>query len=123
MGITTSGNALTLQLVIGSNVGSRVYLMAPDDTNYSMFDLKNQEFTFDMDVSKLPCGLNGVLYFVEMDADGGLSEYAGDNVSSTLCRKDIERSASPATMSSMRFILTLHCRPVPNIRLGKRIGY
>ena len=33
----------------------------------------NQEFTFDVDVSQLPCGLNGALYFSEMDGDGGLS--------------------------------------------------
>jgi len=40
-----------------------------------MFKLKNREFTFDVDISNLPCGLNGALYLVEMDADGGLSEY------------------------------------------------
>ena len=40
-----------------------------------MFKLKNREFTFDVDVSNLPCGLNGALYFVQMDADGGLSKY------------------------------------------------
>ncbi|CAE6400526.1 hypothetical protein ACGC1H_000146 [Rhizoctonia solani] len=77
-GITTSGNALTLQFVTQSankNVGSRVYLMASDDTKYEMFKLKNQEFTFDVDVSNLPCGLNGALYFVEMDADGGMSRF------------------------------------------------
>ena len=28
-------------------------------------------FTFDVDASELPCGLNGALYFVAMDADGG----------------------------------------------------
>jgi len=28
-----------------------------------------------VDVSNLPCGLNGALYFVEMPADGGLSKY------------------------------------------------
>jgi len=28
-----------------------------------------------VDVSNLPCGLNGALYFVQMDADGGLSKY------------------------------------------------
>lgn len=32
-----------------------------------MFKLLNQEFTFDVDVSQLPCGVNGALYFVEMD--------------------------------------------------------
>merc|ERR1712048_1127318 len=32
-------------------------------------------FTFDVDVSNLPCGLNGALYFVSMDADGGKARY------------------------------------------------
>jgi len=40
-----------------------------------MFHLKNQEFTFDVDVSNLPCGLNGALYFVEMDQDGGMGKF------------------------------------------------
>jgi len=75
-GITTSGNALTLKLKTGSNVGSRVYLMDSSDKGYQMFKLKNQEFTFDVDVSQLPCGLNGALYFVAMDADGGVAKYS-----------------------------------------------
>lgn len=74
-GITTSGNALTLKLKTGSNVGSRVYLMDSTDSKYQLFKLKNQEFTFDVDVSQLPCGLNGALYFVNMDADGGMAKY------------------------------------------------
>nr|ADN88316.1 cellobiohydrolase I [Neolentinus lepideus] len=76
-GITASGNALTLKFVTSSaqkNIGSRVYLMA-SDTSYEMFKLLNQEFTFDVDVSNLPCGLNGALYFSQMDADGGLSKF------------------------------------------------
>jgi len=44
-----------------------------DDSHYQMFHLLNQEFTFDVDVSQLPCGLNGALYFVEMPQDGGMS--------------------------------------------------
>lgn len=40
-----------------------------------MFKLKAREFTFDVDVSNLPCGVNGALYFVEMDADGGKSKF------------------------------------------------
>ena len=28
------------------------------------------------DVSNLPCGLNGALYFVAMDADGGMAKYS-----------------------------------------------
>jgi len=51
-----------------------VYFMA-SDTKYKMFKLKNREFTFDVDVSNLPCGLNGALYLVEMSEDGGMSKY------------------------------------------------
>jgi len=46
------------------------------DTSYQQFNLLNQEFTFDVDVSNLPCGLNGALYFVSMDKDGGMSKYS-----------------------------------------------
>jgi cellulose 1,4-beta-cellobiosidase len=55
------------------NVGSRDYLMESVD-KYEMLKLKGQEFTFDVDMSKLPCGLNGALYFVSMDQDGGKSK-------------------------------------------------
>lgn len=76
-GITTTGNALKLNFVTKgqqTNVGSRTYLMA-SDTEYQILQLLGQEFTFDVDVSNLPCGLNGALYFSEMDADGGMSKY------------------------------------------------
>ncbi|KAF8237572.1 cellulase [Tricholoma matsutake] len=77
-GITTTDNALTLKLVTTSkwrrNVGSRVYFMA-DNHNYEMFHLLNQELSFDVDVSQLPCGLNGALYFSEMLADGGMAGF------------------------------------------------
>jgi hypothetical protein len=43
---------VTLKFVTGANVGSRVYLMATD-TAYQMFKLKNQEFTFDVDMSNV----------------------------------------------------------------------
>merc|ERR1719300_1065695 len=49
-------------------------------TNYYMFKLKNKEFTFDVDNSQLPCGLNGALYFVEMQKDGGLGAFPGNKV-------------------------------------------
>lgn len=45
---------------------------------YKLFKLKNREFSFDVDVSKLPCGLNGALYFVAMDADGGMARFPGN---------------------------------------------
>jgi cellulose 1,4-beta-cellobiosidase len=66
-----------LKFVTGANVGSRMFLMENDST-YQMFKLLNQEFTFDVDTSGLPCGLNGALYFVSMDADGGMAKYDGN---------------------------------------------
>ena len=101
-GITTSGNALTLKFVThgqySTNIGSRVYLMDTSDSKYQLFNLKNQEFTFDIDMSRLPCGLNGALYFVEMDADGGQSRFPTNKAGSkygtgycdTQCPQDIK---------------------------------
>ncbi|KAL1864066.1 hypothetical protein VTK73DRAFT_6195 [Phialemonium thermophilum] len=40
-----------------------------------MFRLLNREFTFDVDVSELPCGLNGAVYFSQMDEDGGAARF------------------------------------------------
>jgi cellulose 1,4-beta-cellobiosidase len=77
-GVTAQGADLKLGYVTGSNVGSRLYLMQ-DDSTYTMFKLKNQEFTFDVDATTLPCGLNGALYFVAMDADGGMSRFDNNN--------------------------------------------
>ena len=80
-GVTTSGSTLNLKFVTqgpySKNIGSRLYFLE-SDTQYKIFKLKNREFTFDVDVSKLPCGLNGALYFVEMDQDGGMSRYPGN---------------------------------------------
>ena len=75
--VTTSGSELQLGYVApGGNVGSRTYLMdAEDDTKYRMFKLKNRDFSFTIDVSQEPCGLNGALYFVQMDADGGMARF------------------------------------------------
>ncbi|KAI1304037.1 glycoside hydrolase [Xylaria venustula] len=77
-GATTSGNALSLTFVTkgsySTNIGSRLYLLDGSD-KYQTFKLLGNEFTFDVDLSKLGCGLNGALYFVSMDADGGMSKY------------------------------------------------
>jgi cellulose 1,4-beta-cellobiosidase len=78
MGIATTGGELTLNLFKNSSNGlnkpsPRVYLLA-NDTHYDMFSMLNREITFDVDVSKLPCGTNGALYFSEMLPDGGRSD-------------------------------------------------
>jgi cellulase len=75
-GVTTSGSTLTMrQYMKGSNgvtssVSPRIYLLGSDD-NYVMLKLLGQEFSFDVDLSTLPCGENGALYLSEMDATGG----------------------------------------------------
>ncbi|KAI8684263.1 Glucanase [Fusarium keratoplasticum] len=78
-GVTSSGNQLNLKFVTvgpySTNVGSRLYLME-DENNYQMFDLLGNEFTFDVDVNNIGCGLNGALYFVSMDKDGGKSRFS-----------------------------------------------
>jgi hypothetical protein len=37
-----------------------------DTNNREMFDLTGNDFTFDVDLSQLPCGFNGALYLVSM---------------------------------------------------------
>jgi len=61
-----------VELKFVPEMNSRLYMMSGDDS-YRIFKLKNREFAFDVDVSGLPCGLNGAVYFVEMKADGGRS--------------------------------------------------
>ena len=65
------------------------------------FNLLNKEFTFTIDTSNLPCGLNGALYFVEMQKDGGVSEYSTNEASN--CREPYpdhlrRRSESPSPL-------------------------
>jgi cellulose 1,4-beta-cellobiosidase len=75
IGVTTNQTVAALKFVgPGGNVGSRLYLLR-DPTHYQMFKLKNREFSFSVDVSKLPCGVNGALFFVAMDEDGGAARF------------------------------------------------
>lgn len=98
-GITTSGNALTLKQVSsaasGAMPGSKVYLMSTD-TTYTAFKPLNREFTFDVDVSQLPCGYNGAVAFNEMAMDGGKSQFptngAGAKYGTGYCDAQCSRS-------------------------------
>lgn len=118
-GVTTSGDSLTHKFVTtgaNKNIGSRVYLMDTADTAYQMFKPKNQEFTFDVDVSQLPCGLNGALYFVEMDADGGKSKYPnnaagakyGTGYCDAQCPHDIKFINGEVCISSFVYTLLIY---------------
>ena len=49
--------------------GPRVYLIEEEGVNKNhLFMLKGQEFTFDVELSTMPCGFNAALYFVGMTA-------------------------------------------------------
>lgn len=53
----------------------RVYLFDEDNDAYFDFRVVGKEFSFDVDMTKLPCGTNGALYLDEMRMDGDSNEY------------------------------------------------
>ncbi|KAH6624145.1 concanavalin A-like lectin/glucanase domain-containing protein [Chaetomium sp. MPI-SDFR-AT-0129] len=78
-GITTDGNALTLRQFVADaetgelkSVSPRAYLL-DESGDYVSLQLLNQELSFDVDLSTLPCGENAALYLSEMDLTGGRS--------------------------------------------------
>ncbi|KAA0201486.1 Glycosyl Hydrolase 7 [Hyalella azteca] len=73
-GISSEGNAITFRYLTDYTIGGGGYLLATED-KYKMFKMKNREIAFDVDMSKLPCGLNGALFFVEVEEDGGMASY------------------------------------------------
>lgn len=77
-GVWTRGDALLLRQYLEidgqvTSVSPRLYLLDPSGHEYEELKLLNQELSFDVDVSNLPCGENGALYLGAMDADGGRS--------------------------------------------------
>ena len=40
---------------------------------HKLFSMLDEEISFDVDMSKMPCGLNGAIYFAEMDKTGDKS--------------------------------------------------
>ncbi|KAK4119237.1 glycoside hydrolase family 7 protein [Parathielavia appendiculata] len=74
-GVTTSGTSLKLQqLLNGKLVSPRVYLLDKSEREYEMLQLTGNEFTFEVDATKLPCGMNSALYLSEMDKTGARSK-------------------------------------------------
>lgn len=70
-GVRTEGDALIMnqfvQLPNGTydSVGPRVYLLDVGEEEYESFQMLNMEISFEVDVSKLVCGMNGALYLSE----------------------------------------------------------
>ncbi|KAK7924781.1 Endoglucanase 1 [Apiospora marii] len=75
VGVTTESDVLTMTLLVdGQTKSPRVYLLDETEEKYEMTKFTGGEYSFDVDVSKLPCGMNGALYLSEMEAAGGKSE-------------------------------------------------
>ncbi|KAK8048977.1 endoglucanase EG-1 [Apiospora phragmitis] len=75
VGVATAADALTLTLLVDGQAKSpRVYLLDETEQAYEMTKFAGGEYAFDVDVSKLPCGMNGALYLSEMEAAGGKSD-------------------------------------------------
>lgn len=72
-GVVTDGAELTLHMLDadGSKNSPRIYLLNEAEDEYEILRLVGQEFTFDVDMSKLPCGMNSAVYLSEMEARGG----------------------------------------------------
>ncbi|KAK4159896.1 glycoside hydrolase [Cladorrhinum sp. PSN259] len=112
-GASTSGDALTLKFLTkheyGTNIGSRFYLMN-GASKYQMFTLMNNEFTFDVDLSTVECGLNAALYFVAMDEDGGMAAYStnkagakyGTGYCDAQCARDLKFVGGKANVEGWR---------------------
>jgi len=89
--ITVSKDQLTLEYGGAGIGGPRVYLIEEEGVNKNtMLMLKGKEFTFDMNVSTMPCGFNAALYFVGMkenegEAEKGMHYCDGQAVAGTFC--------------------------------------
>jgi cellulase len=71
-GVSTNGDSLTLDMLRPdlSVISPRVYLLNSRKDEYEMLHLLNGEFSFDVDMAKLPCGMNSALYLSEMSPTG-----------------------------------------------------
>jgi cellulase len=74
-GVHAANGSLELHQLMpdGSVPSPRVYLLEENEQKYEMLKLTGQELAFDVDLSKLPCGMNGALYLSEMEQNGGKS--------------------------------------------------
>ena len=104
-GVSVNKDTLSLQYVTegpyGTNVGSRMYIVDSSKKKYVGFDLRNKEFSFTVDVSQLPCGLNGAVYFTEMPLESpyaGIDSSYGVNYGDAQCFKDIKYLEGKANM-------------------------
>ncbi|EWC46684.1 endoglucanase type C [Drechslerella stenobrocha 248] len=97
-GVVVNGDSIFLDMLKDSDksvLSPRIYLLRENKKDYEMLQLTGKEFSFDVDVSKLPCGMNGALYLSEMHKRGGPSSLnkAGAELGAGYC--DAQCYATP----------------------------
>ncbi|KAG9229927.1 exo-cellobiohydrolase [Amylocarpus encephaloides] len=79
MGVWPKNDSLTLKysnrMDYTYSKSNRLYMMDAENQFFELFELLNKEITFEIDVSKMPCGLSANLNFVSMPPDGGSSQF------------------------------------------------
>nr|BAF57395.1 putative glycosyl hydrolase family7 [uncultured symbiotic protist of Neotermes koshunensis] len=116
VGVTVKGDTVIQKLVNNGAfkrvIGSRLYILTPDEKLYEEFNLVGKEFTYTVDMSEIPCGVNAALYTVEMPARGkgtngapyGAGYCDGNCVDGDCCPEmDIQEASSKA------MVFTAHC--------------
>nr|BAF57392.1 putative glycosyl hydrolase family7 [uncultured symbiotic protist of Neotermes koshunensis] len=110
VGVTVSGGTVKQRLVSPNYqnykvIGSRLYIVDADDKYYQLFTFIGKEFTYTVDMSEIPCGVNAALYTVEMPKAGktpGGVEYGygycdANSVDGDSCAEfDIQEASSKA---------------------------
>ncbi|KAF2397107.1 endoglucanase EG-1 precursor [Trichodelitschia bisporula] len=91
-GIKTQADSVTMNLFTVKEgktqlASPRIYLFDEAEGKYANFQLLDREFSFDVDMSKAGCGVNGALYFSEMDmaGDAGKGNTAGAKYGTGYC--------------------------------------
>ena len=73
----------------------------------------NSEFTFDVDLSTLPCGLNGAVYFSAMSADGDMG--VGNNNAGAKFGTGYRDSQCPKDIKFINGQVSILCHSVSGI--------
>lgn len=98
LGVSTANASVTQKLVtkidFATNVASRLFLLESRN-KYQTFRLLDNEFAFDVNLSKTGCGVNSALHFIDMDADGGVARFptnkAGAEYGTGYCNSQCSR--------------------------------
>lgn len=93
-GVSSTGvNGVQLRYVSsgGNSIGSRVYVVDPDTLLYERLLLKNRQLSMTVDMSELPCGVNGAAYLLSLNESTiPLLESVGGSYGDAQCPKHMK---------------------------------